>query len=136
MIIQPLSWLGLVGVLVTILVLAGASALLAAIIVEDKITEPIRKRIWSRFPRTGQGLPLELDEGWQESSGTFLGDVIACVRCAGVWTTGACAVVLYAVNGIPADGTASKAVLGVATWLAACQLQRYLNARTSGSIPR
>ena len=110
-----------------IVVTGTASAWTTALVVSDDITEPLRDRVWARWPRTGQDDPVpDLDgaTGWKPSPGTFLGDVIACARCFGVWSTAAWCALVWATTGWP-GGTVAALHLA-----AACMVQRGWNAHT------
>lgn len=122
----------LVHLLLAVLIIAAASALTTALVVKDDITEPIREAIWRHFPRTGQDAPvMDLDgSSFTESKGTFLGNVIACTCCFGVWSTAAWCAASWAVLGFPGTHTADGIVLSAAQLAAACIVQRAWNART------
>lgn len=135
------TWLGLATFLVVIAVTAAASAFLAALIVEDDVTEPLREWVWGpedrpRFPHKGRGLPIELDGGLSAMRpGTYLGDLIMCVRCTGVYTTAAVLAAWWSIAGVPGSTTGEKIVLGAIQFAATCQTQRRLNAGTARRSP-
>lgn len=119
----------LLPLLVVIIIIGTASAFTTGLAVQDDITEPIRERIWRRFPRKGQRAPVPAldNDGWEQDRGTFLGNVIACYRCFGVWST-ACWVALWMVA---TDAVAHHGAFGVVAVLAAaCSVQRAWNAHT------
>ena len=114
---------GVLGAVITIVVLAAASALVTGVLVEDDITAGFRRAVWRRFPRTGDGDPVpDLDgSGWEPSRGSFLGNMLTCVRCTGVWVTMAWVI---------AYSFAHVGVVHVAVVPAAMQVQRLFNAWT------
>lgn len=122
----------LVQVLLVAILIGTANAFTTGLSVQDDITEPIRDRIWRRFPRPGQEAPImELDGStYRESPGTFLGAVIACYRCFGVWGTAVWLAISWALLGFPGTGVRDGLVLAAAEFAAACQVQRAWNART------
>lgn len=114
---------------------AFAAAFTAALVVEDDLTEPLRDRLWARFPQRGHQRrnrhePEELEGSAfydPDAGGTLLGNAISCVRCFGVWANAAWWAAWILVPGVSRPA---------AVFCAVCQLQRWANTltrRSSGS---
>lgn len=128
---------GSLGVIVSLLILATASAFTTGLIVEDDLTAGLRSRIWARFPYTGSGAPPELDGSAYDddglSPGSYLGNMLTCVRCFGVYSTGVWCVAWWAVIQFPLPDAplAARIVVAACQFAGACQVQRWWNARTA-----
>ena len=92
-----------------LLIIALAASRLTRLIVSDLITEPLRRMVWKRYPGSdttwgdtevrqkakdafgrsigvaGQVDVFKLDKVWFASQPRFVGQVLECHWCAGIW---------------------------------------------------
>lgn len=76
--------------LIDLLLLALAAYRCTVLVTSDQFPfGPVRERIWRRFPYPGSGLTQEMTPGTAEYDrhlkGTWLGMLIMCPACMGVW---------------------------------------------------
>ena len=81
----------LARLVLTAVLLGGGSAFTTELMVQDKITEPLRNLYWRAFPYPGMWLPAELDGGIggpapEEGLRAKLGYIMTCPYCFGVWS--------------------------------------------------
>lgn len=62
---------------------------------DDTITEGLRNWLWHHFPKEGyqsekrplRGEVIETNGSWYVNKGTFLGELISCPWCLGMWVS-------------------------------------------------
>lgn len=114
--------------LTTVLLIGLASARLSVLVVDDYILEPVRHRIFLKFPpkdvpqwgfeyQQMDANGYELPEGIIRPH-SWLGELLSCNRCVSVWAT-AGVYVFAAAYGV-VDGTVPEHLVSAvaATWLA------------------
>lgn len=115
--------------LLTLLVIGLASARLTVLLVHDTILEPVRERVYLRWPprdllalgyeyqrkdTNGEYLPMGASRDW-----SMFGELLSCTRCTSVWVSGA----LYSLalaSGLLVPGIVEAGLqFGAVTWIAA-----------------